>query len=83
MANHVHSTLAINRHKEESRHGEQTLTHAQCTLPFTHNTRSIYNKRMNNHTLLDWVWHNKFMTVAMVKTLFIQLLTLSVHKGRT
>ena len=27
MENYVHSTLAINRHKKESRHGEQTLTH--------------------------------------------------------
>ena len=27
MENHVHSTLAINRYKKESRHGEQTLTH--------------------------------------------------------
>ena len=24
---YIHTTLAINRHKKESRHGEQTLTH--------------------------------------------------------
>ena len=27
MENHVHSMLAINRHKKESRHGELTLIH--------------------------------------------------------
>ena len=31
MENHVHSTLAINRHKKESRHGEQTSTHTYYT----------------------------------------------------
>ena len=27
IENHVHSTLAINKHEKESRHGQQTLTH--------------------------------------------------------
>ena len=46
MENYMHSTLVINRHNKESRHGEQTLTYT------THYGKYVYTYSVHTRTCM-------------------------------
>ena len=58
MENHVHSTLA-NRHKKESRHGEQILTHTVNTLYMYMYSAAMASKSLKNKKTAS-IWYRKF-----------------------